>query len=319
MTRIVVVDDHPSIAKGTIIERRLQELGEVAIYTSLATKPELLIERLRDAEVAIVERTSSRVTAEVLAHASRLKHIAVYGIGVDNVDLDYCRKRSIMVTNTPGYSAPVVAEAAIALALAVLRRIPQYDDRVRAGLWQDPGQAPGQLYGKTLGVVGTGNIGAATARLGLAHGMKVIAWTLHPSAERARELGIEYVSLEDLMRTADVVSISLRHTPQSEKLINGRLLGLMKPTAVLVNTARGPIVDQEALVEVLRQRRIRGAGLDVFTPEPLPAGHPLCEMDNVVLSPHIAAATPEMALAGMGMAVDNIRNALEGHPTHVVA
>ncbi|MBI4337930.1 MAG: 3-phosphoglycerate dehydrogenase [Chloroflexi bacterium] len=318
MAHIVAVDDHPIVIKGSPFEPALRELGELTIYNSLANKPELLIERLRDADAAVVQHVSSRVTAEVLEQARRLKLIAVFGVGVDMVDVATCRRRGILVTNTPGANAAAVAEGAITLALAVARKVPLVDRLTRQGAWPQ-GEPITQLCGKTLGVVGTGNIGRRVAEIGKGLGMKVIAWTFHPSEGRARELGVSYVPLAELMQTADVVSINVRRSADTEKLISRKLIGLLKPTAILVNTSRGAVVDEEALVEALQQKRILGAGLDVYAVEPLPKGHPLAALDNVVLFPHNVAMTPETNLATLEMMTANIRSALAGKPVNIVA
>ena len=175
-----------------------------------------------------------------------------------------------------------------------------------------------QLYGKTLGVIGTGNVGQRMIQLGKAIGMKVIAWTLHSSPARATEYNVEFVTLEELMRQSDVVSIHVLGVPQTDKLIGKHELALMKPTAILINTARGSVMDEPALVEALQNGIIAGAGLDVFTTEPLPLDHALRSIENVVLSPHAAAMIPEATLAGLAMAVDNVANFLQGRPTNVV-
>jgi len=200
--------------------------------------------------------------------------------------------------------------------LAVAHKIAQNDRNIRAGGWARGYSS--QLYGKTLGVIGTGNVGQRMVQLGKAIGMKVIAWTLHPSQERAAEYGVEFVTLEELMCQSDVVSIHVLGVPQTERLIGKHELALMKPTAVLINTARGSVVDEPALVEALQNGMIAGAGLDVFANEPLPLDHPLRSIENVVLSPHTAAMVPEATLAGLAMAVDNVANFLQGHPTNVV-
>lgn len=255
-------------------------------------------------------------TREVLASCPVLRHVAVFGIGVDNVDRDACRELGITVTHTPGYSAAVVAEMAIALALAAARRIPQVDREVRRGEW--PQVMVGQLHGKTMGVVGTGPIGQRVAGLGVALGMETIAWTRNPTPERARDYGVTFVALEELLARADVISLQLPLTEDTRGLIGARELGPMKPNAILVNVGRGAVVVEEALVEVLASGRIAGASLDVFATEPLPAEHPLRRLDNVVLSPHIAADTPETNAAGIGMALENIGNWADGFPTNVV-
>ena len=186
----------------------------------------------------------------------------------------------------------------------------------RAGGWARGYSS--QLYGKTLGVIGTENVGQRIIQLGKSIGMKVIAWTLNPSSERAAQYGVEFVTLDELMRDSDVVSIHVLGVPQAYNLIGKRELMLMKPTAILINTARGSIVNEQALVEALRNGVIAGAGLDVFADEPLPLDHPLRSIENVVLSPHTASMVPEATLAGLAMAVDNVANFLQGQATNVV-
>jgi D-3-phosphoglycerate dehydrogenase len=205
-----------------------------------------------------------------------------------------------------------VAEHCLALMLAAARGIPAQDAAVRAGTW--PRGQGIELRGKTLGIVGLGAIGRRFAELGRAIGMRVIAWTMHPDPA----LGIELVEFDHLLRSSDVISIHVRLSPQTVGLIGAREFGLMKPTALLINTARGAIVDEAALVEALSTKRIAAAGLDVFTTEPLPLGHPLTKLPNVVLTPHSAGITPEALEAGLQMAIENVRSFIAGHPANVV-
>jgi len=312
---IVVLDDAPGLVAASTLEDKLSELGELRVYDSLPNTESLLVERLAGADVAITV-AGSNFTEAVLKECQQLKHIAVFGIGVDNVDLDACRKRGIAVTNTPGYSAVVVAEKAIALALAVAHKIPQFDRAVRSGGW--PQEIVAQLHGKTLGVIGTGPIGQRVIVLGKSLGMEVIAWTLNPSPQRANEYQVTFVSLEELLAKADVVSLQLPLSSMSLNLIGPQQLGLLKPSAILVNVGRGAVVDEEALVDALQKGRIGGAGLDVFSTEPLPTDHPLRSLDNVVLSPHNAANTPEANRAGLAIAIQNINDWQQGLATNVV-
>ena len=316
MLSIVVPDDYPPAVAGTPVETALRELGDLTLCPSLAPDPQTLAERCQQAEVVVNIRITSRFTEEVLARCPRLRHIAVYGIGVDNIDLEACRRRGIVVTNTPGYAAEAVAEAALALALAVARKIVSNDRAVREGRWARTPVV--QLAGKTLGVIGAGPIAQRMMALGHCLGMEVLAWTFHPSPEREKALGVPFLPLEEVLRRADVLSLHLPLTPQSRGLIGRRELALMKPTAILVNTARSAIVDEEALTEALQSGRLAGAGLDVFSQEPLPKDHPLARLENTVLSPHNAAMTPETTLRGLLMAVENIRGWLAGKPTHRV-
>ncbi|MBI4338119.1 MAG: hypothetical protein HY683_09875 [Chloroflexi bacterium] len=315
MAHIVVVDDDPPVIGGSPTEAALRQLGEVTVHRSRPAQPDALAERVREADVVVAVYGTTRFTAAVLEQAPRLKLIARVGVGIDNIDLAACHQRGVLVANTPGANAEAVAEGAITLALAVARWVPAVDRMTREGRWPQ-GEPITQLCGKTLGVVGTGHIGRRMAQLGKGLGMKVIAWTFHPSAERAREMAVEFVALEELMRTADVVSVSVRSSPDTQKLIGRRLIGLMQPTAILVNTARGDVVDEEALVEALRQKRIRGAGLDVYTTEPLRQDNPLTTLENVVLFPHNTGMVPERQTKNIVVA--NIRGFLAGRPANVV-
>lgn len=261
-------------------------------------------------------RAYSKFTPEVFEALPSLKLLSILGTGTDNVDLDAATRHKVVVTNTPGFAKEAVAEHALGLMLVVARQICGINARMRKGEW--PRGLMMQLQGKTLGLIGLGAIGGQLARIGRGIGMKSIAWTFHPSPQRAKEYGVRFVSLEELLQSADVISLHLRATPQTHHLIGERQLALMRSSAILVNTARGALIDQKALVEALRERRIAGAGLDVFEQEPLPSDSPLFTLDNVVLTPHNAGMTPETIEKGARMAVDNIMNFLQGNPTYVV-
>ena len=316
MTIISVPDDEPTVLAGTYVEERLRQLGEVRIWDDRPQGPDALVERIRDAQMVVNIRSTCQFTADVMERCPELKLISIYGVGVDNVDLEAASRLGVTVCNTPGYSSVAVAEMALALALAVSRRIVQNDGNIRKGGWALGYGA--QLHGKTLGVVGTGTAGQQMIRLGKAIGMNVIAWTLHPTPERAKEYDVEFVPMEKLLHQADVVSLHLILSAKTTGLIGEHEMSLMKPTAILVNTARGPMVDEEALTKALAQGRIAGAGLDVFAQEPLPPDHPLKKLDNVVLSPHTSSMTPEATLRGLEMAAENVAAFLAGKPGNVV-
>jgi D-3-phosphoglycerate dehydrogenase len=219
------------------------------------------------------------------------------------------------VCNTPGYADRTVAEHALALLLASTRRLPRLDREVRSGGW---GRIQGiELTGKRLGVIGFGGIGRRMAELGRGIGMDVVAWTRHP--ERYPEAGVPLVPLETLLETSQAVSIHVALGPDTEGLIDAAALARLPPGAILVNTARGAVVDEPALVAALASGRLGGAGLDVFATEPLPPDHPLATLDRVVLSPHAAYATPEASAEIMELAVGNIERYVAGDPRHVVA
>jgi phosphoglycerate dehydrogenase-like enzyme len=314
---IVVPDDNPPALAGTPALDRLQKIDEVRLYDSDATDPAVLGDRLKDADVAVNIRGRTRFTAEVLQGCPKLKLISIWGTGTDNVDLKAAAARGIAVTNTPGANALAVAEHTVALILAVVKQLPQADRAMRQGGW--PRNLVPQLRGKRLGLIGTGLIGREVAAMGRGLGLNVVAWTFHPDANLAVSLGLRYVELDELLRTSDIVSLHLRATPDTQHFLNRERLSLLKPTAFVVNTARGALIDEDALVECLRENRVAGAGLDVFQTEPLPAGHPLATLPNVLLTPHCAGMTPDSNLIGLDMAAANIENFLQGKPTHVVA
>ncbi len=316
MIKIVVPDDEPPVFAGTAEEERLKQLGEVRIYDSRALSDEELLTRIADADIVLNIRATSIFSRNVMKNCPKLKLISIYGLGFDNVDISAASDFKITVTNTSGYSAVAVGEMALALMLAVARKIAQNDRDLRAGGWAR-GYAL-QLSGKRLGVIGTGSIGQRMIQLGKSIGMKVIAWTLNPSPERAVQYGVEFVALDELMRQSDVVSIHVLGLPQTNNLISRRELMLMKPTAILINTARGSIINEQDMIEALTDGAIAGAGLDVFAHEPLTHDHPLRNLENVVLSPHTAAMVPEATLAGLDMAVDNVIHFLHGTTTNLV-
>ena len=316
MPKIVIPDDFPPQIKGTRALEDLKNYGDVTLYNTKASSQDELIQRMKEAEVVINVRAYSKFTEEVFKSCPSLKLLSILGTGTDNVDLEAATKYNILVTNTPGFAAVAVAEHTLALMLAVARRICLIDKEVKEGSW--PRGLMMQLHGKTLGLIGLGAIGGQLARISRGIGMKVISWTFHPSEGRAKEFGVEFVSLEDLLKRADVISIHLRLTPQTKNLIGEKQFSLMKPTAIIINTARGPIIDQKALVDALTRGKIAGAGLDVFEKEPIPPDDPLLKLNNVVLTPHNAGMTPETIEKGARMAVDNIINYLKGSPTYVV-
>lgn len=314
---IVVPDDNPPVLAGTPALERLRRVGEVRLHDSDAPDPNVLADRLRDADVAVNIRGRTRFTAEVLAACSKLRLISIWGTGTDNVDLATAAARGVTVTNTPGANAVAVAEHTVALMLAVVKQLAPADQAMRQGGW--PRNLVPQLRGKRLGIIGAGLIGREVAAMGKGLGLTVVAWTFHPDAALAARLGFRYVELDELLRTSDVLSIHLRATPETRHFLSRERLALLKPGAVVVNTARGSLLDEVALVEALREKRLAGAGLDVFETEPLAPGHPLTGLPNVLLTPHAASMTPEVIQTGLAMAVENIENFLQGTPTRVVA
>ena len=314
--RIVVPDDFPPVYEGTDDLEPLRKYGEVVLYSTKAASGEELIQRLEGAQALICVRSYSDFNAQVLEALPELKLLSILGTGTDNVDLAAATERGIVVTNTPGASTVSVAELTLGLIFAVARHIPLADRKVREGVWYH--REAVELRGKTLGIIGLGLIGQEMARLGNALGLRVMAWSHTYDPERAQRCEAELVELEELLRQADIISLHLRASPEAEGMIGQRQFSLMKPSAILVNTARASLVDQQALIEALKERRIAGAGFDTFWQEPVPAGSPLLELEDFVFSPHVGWVTHEASARLRKMPVDNIIAFLEGSPVHVV-
>jgi D-3-phosphoglycerate dehydrogenase len=312
MPRIVIPDDAPPVMAPSAAYRKLVERTPVDYYGTLPANEDRLIERIACADIVINIRSSTRLGESVFTRCPQLRLLSLWGTGTDNVDLRAAARHGVTVTNTPGVSAFSIAEHSLALMLAVARRIPHVDAEVRLGRWPR-GQAA-QMHGKTLGIIGLGAVGRQFARLGEGIGMRVIAWTMHPNPA----LGVELVPLDALLGSSDVVSLHLRLSAETRGFIGKRELEKMKPSAILINAARGAIVDESALLEALAAGRIAGAGLDVFEAEPLVNGHPFTRMENVVLTPHSAGVTPEALEAGLELSIENVWNFLAGRPTNVV-
>jgi phosphoglycerate dehydrogenase-like enzyme len=300
MPRIHIPDDAPPVLAVSGVWLELAGRAELVYHDTLPGSEEGLIERIADAEVVLNIRSSTFFTARVFDACRRLRLLSVWGTGTDHVDAAAAARHGVTITNTPGVSAVSIAEHALGLLLAAARRIPQLDGSVRRGEWQR-GQCV-ELRGKTCGVVGLGAVGREFARLASALGMRVIGWTIHPRPIA----GVEILELNEIYRMSDVISLHLRLSEQTRGLVGPPQFAAMKPGVLLINTARGAIVDEPALLDALSHGRIAGAGLDVFSTEPLPSGHPLTLLPNVVLTPHCAGNTPEALEAGLRMAVENI-------------
>lgn len=314
---IAVPDDFPSVFEGSAAHERAARLGEVRVFSQRgADDQDELIRRLGRARIAINIRAHARFTEAVLAACPTLHMISIWGTGTDNVDLNAAGRRGLTVCNTPGVNAFAVAEHAVALMLAAGRKIAKIDREMRGGAW--PREMLAQCLGKSLGVFGTGTIGARVIALGRALGMNVLAWSVRGDAERIKSLGAAPATKEELLRTADFISLHLRLVPETRGFLGRKEFSLMKRSAILINTARGAVVERDALVEALVGERIAGAGLDVFHDEPIKPGNPLLGLANVVLSPHNAGQTPEVVRDGLLRAVENVEHFLEGDLRDVV-
>jgi D-3-phosphoglycerate dehydrogenase len=308
--RITIPDDFPQVVTGSPAEEKIRALGELKIYCSKAETEEELIERLKDSEVLISTRAFTLLTGRVLSSCPKLRLISILGTGTDNVDLKTAAEMGITVTNTPGANALAVAEHTVALLFSLVRQIPMLDREVRSGRW--PRADMVQLGGKVMGLLGLGAIGGHVARIVKGFGMETIAWTLHPSGERAEQSGVRFVSREELLKNSDVISLHLRLNNETRGFIKKEDFDRMKPSAFLVNTARAALVEPGALYEALRSRKIAGAALDVFDHEPLPPDDPLAALQNVVLTAHCAALTPEATRNSLMTAIENVTRFLGG-------
>lgn len=316
---VVPGDEPPQIQDSPQLERLLghPRVRDLIVHRDRPATEEEQIRRVRDAAIVINSRGQVKWPGKILRALPALRMITTCGIGTDCIDLEAATEGNILVSNIPGKTAPVVAEHALALLLAAARRVAFQTAELKAGRWTRRDSV--LLAGKTLGVIGTGAIGSHLARLARALGMEVIAWTFHPGGARAGALSVRYVELEELLSTSDAVSVHVKLTPESRHLIGERELALMKPGSLLVNTARGAIVDMEALVKALESGHLAGAALDVFDTEPLPPDHPILACAQVVLTPHAADQTPEgVELLNAG-AVDNVLAFLDGRPQNLVA
>ncbi len=284
--RVLVSDDLSPEAV-----RILKDAG-LEVDVKVGLKPDAL-EAIVGEYDGLAVRSATKVTAKLLEKASRLKVIGRAGVGVDNVDLDAATRRGVVVMNTPGGSSVTVAELALAMILSLFRHVPAATASVKGGKWDKKRFQGREIAGKTLGVVGIGNIGSVLVERALAMKMRVVAYDPFITAEAAAKLGAELVDLDALWREADVVSLHIPLTDQTRNLVNATTLAKMKKGAILVNCARGGVVDEKALAEALASGHLGGAALDVFEKEPPPPDHPLLKQDAFVCTPHIGASTEE--------------------------
>lgn len=314
--RVAVIDDFLKIALKTADWSAVQTKAEVAVFTDHLADPDKLVERLKPFEIVAVMRERTAFPRTVLEKLPNLKFLATTGRANRSLDMAAATERGVIVSGTESLGNST-CELAWGLILAVARNIPANDADLRRGGWQlGTGMA---LQGKTLGILGLGKIGARSAQVALAFGMKAIAWSQNLTEARCREIGVEKAaSKEELLARADVVTIHLVLGERTRGLIGAKEFGLMKPSAILVNTSRGPIVEQDALLEALQTGRIAGAGLDVYDIEPLPADHPLRSAPRAVLTPHLGYVSDTSFDAFYGQTVENIASWLDGKPIRVV-
>lgn len=312
----VVPDDYDKAYLGSPHLERLAPHGRVQVYTDPPLDEDELLDRLRPAEVVIPIRERTPLTTGRLLQLPRLRLISMTGTGVASIDVKAATARRVVVTNTPGTSVPAVVELTFGLMIALCRRLPAIDREIHQGQW--PPHVGSELSGKTLGIIGLGAIGSKVAEVARAFGMEVVAWSPRLTAERARQHGATPLPLRELMARSDFVSVHIRSLPATQGLVTRELVGLMKPGAFFVNTARAAVVDEDALWEALSAARLAGAGLDVFGEEPLSANHRWAALPNVVLTSHRGWVTAETLDRFMAAAVENVLQFLAGRPVNVV-
>lgn len=294
----------------------LKEAGHEFVYCATkVTDTRTLIERGKDADILVI--ANMPLKGEVIEGCPNVKYIAVAFTGVDHVDLETCKKRGIAVSNAAGYSTNAVAELVFGLAIGLYRSIPTCDGRARTGGTKDGLVGP-ELHGKTMGIVGTGAIGRRVAAIASAFGCKLLAYS-RTRRQEMTDLGAKYVTLEELMEQSDIVSLHVPVTPDTVGLIDGKMLAGMKKSAILINTARGPVVDNEALARALKDGQIAGAGIDVFDMEPpVPADYPLLSAPNTILTPHVAFATLEAMEIRADITISNVEHWIAGDQINVI-
>ncbi|WP_438393994.1 D-2-hydroxyacid dehydrogenase family protein [Caballeronia sp. DA-9] len=290
MINVALLDDYQNVAMKMADWNSLAPRAKVTAFPDHLDDVDALAERLHAFEVIVLMRERTRVSRALIERLPNLKLLITAAMWNASVDIRAATERGIQVCGTDDLPTPA-AEMALGLMLALARAIPREDRAIRAGQWQTTLGVG--LHGKTLGVIGLGNLGRQMAGYGNILGMKVLAWSQNLTNEAAAASGALRVELDELMARSDVVSIHSKLSDRTRGLLGARELSLMKPTAYLVNTARGPIVDESALVAALAQKQIGGAALDVFDIEPMPANHPFRTLENVVLAPHVGYVTKE--------------------------
>jgi phosphoglycerate dehydrogenase-like enzyme len=314
--RLAILDDYQDVAHGFADWAALEAEGvRVVTYREPFASPEALVAALADATMVVAMRERTAFPREVLEKLPGLQLLVTTGMANASIDVAAAVEQGITVCGTPG-SPTAAPELTWALLLAIARNLTVEENSLRAGTWQT--SVGFELAGKTLGVVGLGKIGRRIAAYGRAFGMEVLAWSQNLTAEAAKEAGARLVSKDELFRQSDVATLHLRLSARSENIVGEQELRLLGPEGVLVNTARGPLVNQDALLKALSEGWIRGAALDVFDQEPLQAGHPLLTAPNTVLSPHLGYVTRESYRQFYGGAFEDVTAWLAGEPVRTI-
>ena len=315
--RCAIIDDYQNVALKLADWPKVTKDVEIKVFTEAVRRSDAdTINDLKDFDIVVMMRERTRFPRAVIDGLPKLKLLITTGAYNASIDIKACQERGIVVSGTGGFGNPTTG-ITFGLILELTRRIGWEHARMKSGvLWQNT--LGMDIEGKTLGVLGLGKLGARAAGVGKAFGMKVIAWSQNLTPERCKEVGVEYSTKEDLFRNADVMTIHLVLSDRTRGLAGAKELGSMKKSAYIVNTSRGPIIDEKALLDALNKKQIAGAGLDVFDVEPLPLDHPYRKMDNVVITPHLGYVSQQNYEKYYPDIVDNIRGFLDGKPARIV-
>jgi phosphoglycerate dehydrogenase-like enzyme len=314
--KIALLDDYQGIAKGSADWASLPAGTQVDSFADTLAEPDALAKRLAPYDVIVAMRERTRFPAQLIEALPNLKLLISTGGRNPSIDAEACAKRNVALCSAPGDPATghgSTAEVAWALVLALVKRIPQSQEAMRSGGWQE-NVITESLSGKTLGVLGLGRLGKFVARYGKAFDMNVLAWSPHLTDERAAEAGVKRVTKEALFAESDVISLHLVSNASTKGIVGAAEIGAMKPTAYIVNTSRGPLIDEQALMSALKEKKIAGAGLDVFWTEPLPKDHPIRKLDNVIMTPHLGYVVDINMKRFYENALKNVRSFIAGEP-----
>jgi phosphoglycerate dehydrogenase-like enzyme len=314
--RCAILDDYQNVALKSADWSKVAGDLDIKVFDQHLGGADNVVKALQGFAIVCAMRERTGFPRAVIEKLPDLKLLITTGMRNASIDVAAAKERGVTVCGTPATGNPT-SGVAIGLMLELTRRIGYENARMKAGVpWQTT--IGPDLDGLTLGVLGLGKLGTRTAQIAKAFGMKVVAWSQNLTPEKCKEVGVEYVSKEDLFRQADFVTIHVVLSQRSRGLIGAKELGLMKSSAYIINTSRGPIIDEAAMLAALREKKIAGAGLDVFDIEPLPLDHPLRKMDNVVLTPHLGYVAQQNYRAYFAGVVDDIRGFLDGKPVRVM-
>jgi phosphoglycerate dehydrogenase-like enzyme len=315
--RCAILDDYQNVALKLADWSKLAGETEIKVFTEHMTTDDEVVRALQGFQIVCVMRERTPFTRAMIEQLPDLKLLCTTGPANASIDAAALHDRGVTFCHT-GSTGDPTADLTFGLILELARRAGWENERIKAGAPQWQTRLGMNLEGKTLGVIGLGKLGSHVASIAKAFRMRVIAWSQNLTAEKCTAAGVEYAGKQELFRQSDFITIHMRLSPRSNGLVGAAELALMKPTAYIVNTSRGPLIDEAALVEALRARKIAGAGLDVFDVEPLPMDHPFRKLDNTVLTPHLGYVTEDVYRIFFGDTVENIRGFLDGKPVRVI-